>query len=462
MQDEMQKQDKTSEERTGIAVWLIGIVGILFGTVEQFLVNESRIVAGVILIAGCVLLLWLWKRKYELKKWQLWLIRVVTALHVIGVFSDRWLVYTGLGVLTAVAGLVLTVLGLLQHKTKHPIVKVGESAFSIVAGLLAFIILGITFFPKASFSVFKNAINAYGNVTSAERYEDTLENGSRVIANIQYDTVYPNGFLDVYYTATPRSENPPTLLFIHGGGYANGDKSSGDPNAGEVDYRDSLAYRALNEGYNVVQFNYCLMTEHVFPDAIIQLNSGLKYLKDNATDLALNMDAVFLSGGSAGGNLAGVMANLQTNPEYAAEMGITPALDSDDIRGVVFISALLDNSQYGVTHNIVIDYMFYWAGRVYLNTNDLVYNKEASRLSNVIDNVSANYPPSLISDGNSGSFFDQAFAMNARLIELGVECKLIYYPKTVATLAHGYEDLGSDYAKITQDRMIEFMNAHAD
>ncbi len=52
--------------------------------------------------------------------------------------------------------------------------------------------------------------------------------------------------------------------------------------------------------------------------------------------------------------------------------------------------------------------------------------------------------------------------MNVRLVELGVECKLIYYPKTVATLAHGYEDLGSDYAKITQDRIIEFMNAYAD
>lgn len=446
-----------------MVVWLIGIAGILLGTVEQFLVNESRLVAGGgILIVGCALLFGMRKKKQELPMWQLWLIRVITALHFVGVFSDRWLVYTGLGVLTAVAGIVLTVYGLIQHKAKRPIAKAGEAALSVAAGLLASVILGITFFPKAYFSVFKTAINAYRNVTSAERYAETLENGAQVIANIPYDTVYPNGFLDVYYTAAPRSENPPTLLFIHGGGYANGDKSSGDPNAGEVDYRDSLAYRALNEGYNVVQFNYCLMTEHIFPDAIIQLNSGLKYLKDHAAELGLNMDAVFLSGGSAGGNLAGVMANLQTNSEYTAEMGITPALDSDDIRGVVFISALLDNSQYGVTHNVVIDYMFYWAGWAYLNTNDIVYDKEASRLSNVIDNVSANYPPALISDGNSGSFFDQAFDMNARLVELGVECKLIYYPKTVATLAHGYEDLGSPYAKITQDRMIEFMNAHAD
>ena len=50
--------------------------------------------------------------------------------------------------------------------------------------------------------------------------------------------------------------------------------------------------------------------------------------------------------------------------------------------------------------------------------------------------------------------------MNARLLELGVESKLVYYPKTVVKLSHGYENLGSDYAKITQDRMIEFMNTH--
>ena len=444
-----------------MAVWFIGFAGILLGTAEQFLINESRLVAAGILLAGCALLFGLKEVHVSLAAWQLALLRIVTAVHIIGLFSDRWLVYTGLGVLTTVAGMVLAVYGLLQQRGKPVFVKIGAGLASVAAGLLAFAVLGVTFFPKASFAIFKNVIHAYGNVTEAESYEETLENGARLVANIQYDTVYPNGFLDVYYTATPRSENPPTLLFIHGGGYANGDKSSGDPNAGDVDYRDSLAYRALNEGYNVVQFNYCLMTEHIFPDAIVQLNSGLQYLKDNAAALGLNMGAVFLSGGSAGGNLAGVMANLQTNPAYAAEMGIAPALAPDAIRGVVFISALLDNSQYGVTHNVVIDYMFCWAGRVYLHTNDLVYNKEASRLSNVIDNVTANYPPALISDGNSGSFFDQAFAMNARLLELGVDCKLVYYPKTVATLAHGYEDLGSDYAKITQDRMIEFMNAHA-
>ena len=72
-----------------MVVWLIGSAEILLGTAEQFLVNESRIVAGVIFIAGCALLFGLRKKKYELSVWQLYLIRIVTALHLVGVFSDR-------------------------------------------------------------------------------------------------------------------------------------------------------------------------------------------------------------------------------------------------------------------------------------------------------------------------------------------------------------------------------------
>lgn len=80
--------------------------------------------------------------------------------------------------------------------------------------------------------------------------------------------------------------------------------------------------------------------------------------------------------------------------------------------------------------------------------------------SNVIDNVTAQFPPCVISDGNSGTFYEQSFTMNAKLVELGVDCKFIYYPKTVAILGHGYESLGSSYAEVTQERMLEFMKAH--
>jgi len=110
-----------------------------------------------------------------------------------------------------------------------------------------------------------------------------------------------------------------------------------------------------------------------------------------------------------------------------------------------------------------VDYLFYQLGRVYLQLNDLQHDTTGKvAASNVIDNVTANFPPCVVSDGNSGTFYEQAFAMNARLVELGVECKFIYYPKTVARLGHGYESLGSPCAKVTQERMLEFMNAHCE
>lgn len=443
--------------------WTIGIAGVLLGTIEQFLINESRIVAAAILIAGCALLFGLRKKKYELPVWQLWLIRIVTAFHLVGIFSDRWLVYTGLGVLTVLAGSVVTVWAWRNMRSQRK----GQFAIQLTASVVIYVLAGVilftTFFPASSMGLIKKMSFPAENIRNAVKSETMLDNGVRLVSNVCYDTEYPNGFLDIYYSAQHSGKTPPTLIVIHGGGYIWGDKSSGAPNAGELNMEDTFLMKAVNAGYNVVSFNYCLAPEYLYPDSIIQLNSGLAYLKNNADELGLNMEQVFLDGGSAGGNLAGVMANLQTNPDYAQKMQITPALNAADIRGVLFESSLLDNSQYGVTHDVGIDYLFYQLGRVYLRLNDLQHDASGKVAdSNVIDNVTAQFPPCVISDGNSGTFYEQALAMNAKLVELGVECKFIYYPKTVAILGHGYESLGSPYAEVTQERMLEFMKAHTE
>ena len=38
-----------------MAVWLVSILGVCLGTLEQFLINESRIMAAVILVLGAAL-----------------------------------------------------------------------------------------------------------------------------------------------------------------------------------------------------------------------------------------------------------------------------------------------------------------------------------------------------------------------------------------------------------------------
>lgn len=439
---------------------IFGLTVLLMGTLEQFLINESRIVACIsmiMLVTECGVIL---RSEIKKKPGIEWLLGLLAVIQSAGLISDRWIVYTGLGVIMNVAGAILCVMGcvkVVQGSGKRAVPLM--IAFGVVL-IPTLVVLFTTFFPKTSMGIVKKAAFPNPNVTEAAYSETTLENDARLVSNLCYDREYPNGDLDIYYTAKPREAKPATLIYIHGGGYIWGDKASGDPNAGELDMKDSFIYSALEAGYHVVSMNYCLAPEYVYPTSIIQLNNGLKYLREHAEEYGINMEKIFLVGGSAGGNLIGVMANLQTNPEYAAEMNIKPALEKDTIKGVLFESALLDNSQYGVTHNVTIDYLFYQLGRVYLQTNDLKYDREKVTLSNVIDNVCKDFPPSLISDGNSGTFFDQAFAMNAKLTELGVETKFIYYPESVAVLGHGYEELGSDYSRITQQRMIEFMERY--
>ena len=142
-----------------MALWLIGIISILFGSMEQFLINESQIIAVVILLAGIIVLFIVKKKNVELSIWQLYLFRIVIALHLIGVFSDRWIVYTGL-VLTVVTGIVLTIAALWNTKSDKIMKTVLKIVCSVVVILLSGVIMAITFFPKASFSVFKSVINA--------------------------------------------------------------------------------------------------------------------------------------------------------------------------------------------------------------------------------------------------------------------------------------------------------------
>ena len=321
-----------------MAVWLVGILGVCLGMLEQFFVNESRIMAAVILALGAVLFAAV--RNKQLPQWQKVLLSGVSVLHIIGIFSDRWLVYTGLGVLTVLAGAVVTVWAWRNTRPQRRGLFAIQLTVSVVLYALAGIILFTTFFPAISMGIVKKMAFPDESIRDAVQSETMLDNGIRLVNNVCYDTEYPNGYLDIYYTAQHTSKTLPTLLVIHGGGYIWGDKSSGDPNAGELEMEDTFLMKAVNAGYNVVSLNYCLAPEYLYPDSIVQLNNGLAYLKNHAAELELNMEQIFLDGGSAGGNLAGVLTNLQTNPDYAQKMQITPALNAKDIRGILFESSL--------------------------------------------------------------------------------------------------------------------------
>jgi len=55
----------------------------------------------------------------------------------------------------------------------------------------------------------------------------------------------------------------------------------------------------------------------------------------NAERLHIDRDRIVLAGDSAGAQLTSQLAAIVTNPDYAREMGITPALDATQLKGLV-------------------------------------------------------------------------------------------------------------------------------
>ncbi len=288
------------------------------------------------------------------------------------------------------------------------------------------------------------AVNSF----AAEYTETDLENGIRLLSNLSYGDQYPNSFLDLYQNTT--AENTPTFFYIHGGGYAWGDKAEGDPNAGSGTEATAYLQSICAAGWNVVSVNYALAPEYRYPTPIVQIDQAVRFLQ--SSDLGLDMTRVVFSGGSAGGQLAGQYVNLLTNAAYAGEMKLEPALGADEVLGVVFNCALLEPEQFGHTGDLGTDFLFSPLGRCYFGTdNDIL------RQADVLLHLSPDFPPAYITDGNHGTFDAQARRLDEALTDLDIPHTCNFYPE--AQLGHGYDSFLDDpYAQDNLAKTLEFLD----
>lgn len=444
------------EKENKISAGILGLTGVLFilsGICGQFLINSSRWVAlTAALFSACMSVSF--RQKFPRPFFL-----VPAVIDLIACIGGSWTLCTVAALINLMVGIILIFKNLRAlFRAEGMILKIVTTLLLVSLFIVSLFLTFVTFFPAVTMRVARDELFGNGNVTDAQQSEATLENGVRVLSNVRYDTELPNGYLDIYYPSDMAKCKPMTIIYIHGGGYIWGDKVSGDPNAGNNSFNSSLIYRLADAGYPVISMNYALAPEYRYPNAIRQLSGGMHWIKEHSGELGLPPDGVAFAGASAGGNLAGVMANLQTNPAYAAQMELEPAFSGDDVKAVIFEGGLMDNRVFGVTHDIVSDYIFYHMGRVYLKTNELKGNN-ALAPSNVIDNVSANFPPSFISDGNAGTFYDQARAMEARLKELGVPVKLnIFSQEEAGVLGHGFEERGAEWGLKTVGMILDFLD----
>ncbi len=124
----------------------------------------------------------------------------------------------------------------------------------------------------------------------------------------------------------------PTVLFIHGGGWRSGEKSMEVP----------MAQMLAAKGYVTVAVEYQLSLEAKYPAAVHNIKAAVRWLKANADKYGVDTSRIAVSGTSAGGQLAALVA-LSKN-ELAGTMGKHTNLSSEvhaavDIDGVISFMA---------------------------------------------------------------------------------------------------------------------------
>lgn len=141
----------------------------------------------------------------------------------------------------------------------------------------------------------------------AQRFKTPLFSELDSITNVQYATAIniknkdESLLLDIFSPHNDSLSKRPLVIFVHGGGFQNGDKSGG--------YITLAKKYFVKRGYAFVSINYRLgieepKTNGQYFEALFRaasdVHSAISYLKANATKYRIDTTSVFLMGSSAG------------------------------------------------------------------------------------------------------------------------------------------------------------------
>lgn len=126
------------------------------------------------------------------------------------------------------------------------------------------------------------------------------------LVDVRYSEEHPRHRLDVYR----RRDQPtgcPTLLQVHGGGWAIGDKrEQGRP----------LMLALAARGWVCFAPNYRLSPRATFPDHLIDVKRALAWVREHGHEYGADPGFLVLTGGSAGGHLVALAALTPNDAAY--------------------------------------------------------------------------------------------------------------------------------------------------
>jgi acetyl esterase/lipase len=331
---------------------------------------------------------------------------------------------------------------------KKTLRKILVMTFIVVAFMTFTVIAAFTVSPKPVTFCIKQAFNRQGVKTNDE-LEKYVPDGVTSILNDQYDPNDKDAFLDVYFPSSLQNTETakPLIVWIHGGGWISGDKNQ------VANYCKIIA----SQGYTVAAINYSIAPAKTYPTPILQANTALRYLLQNAKRLHADTSHIILAGDSGGSQIAAQVANMMTESSYAQQLNVQPALQKDELSGVVLFCGAYD------AHNLNIELkyvpfvkMMLWS---YCGEKNFMDNPKFAPAS-VIDYVTPNFPATFISVGETDPLAIQSYRFAEKLDNLHVKVETLFFSDDhVPALSHEYQfNLDNEDGKLALEKLENFLS----
>lgn len=321
---------------------------------------------------------------------------------------------------------------------------IGGTGISATA-ILIFLAFQVSPWPSAL--IIRYAFNKEGKRVN-ELLKKHIPAGVSVIANQQYIDGDSDAKLDVYYPEALSHTNRilPVIVWVHGGGWIAGSKDQ------VASYCKILAAK----GFSVIAIDYSIAPGKSYPTPLIQTNEALAYINKNSKRFHADSSRFVLAGDSGGAHIVAQMANIISDTDYAALVGIVPRIHHDQLSGLILYCGPYDaqavdkKGAFGAFLKTVL-----WS---YSGKKDYE-NVPGFEAASVINYVTSNYPPSFISAGNADPLLPQSQALARKLNSLNVKVDTLFFGSDQSpALPHEYQfNLDATGGSLAFDRSIKFL-----
>lgn len=233
---------------------------------------------------------------------------------------------------------------------------------------------------------------------------------SRVIRDIDYaGDGQERHRLDLYLPDHAAGKPLPVLLWVHGGGWTNGDKAN-----------NVSPLPLLAKGYAVVSANYRFSQQAIFPAQIHDCKAAVRWVRAHAADYNLDPDHIAAWGASSGGHLVALLGLTAGNEDLEGSVG-------PNVKSSSAVQCVVD--ECGPTDFLTCGP---WDTRTALLGGDAHAVPDQARRASPINYVSKDAPPFIILHGDSDPRvpIQQSQSLHDALQHAGVESTFLILPNT--------------------------------